>query len=342
MNTNHEPHRAPPGDLEALLGTLPQEEAERLREVWDLAGADEPTAFPLPEPVEAALRRFETRVATPASPRPHATASPPGLRSADRSPRERRRGFGQRRGLRNGLLAGAAVLLVGVIGVFGWMRPVVHTAPVGERVAFTLPDGSSVELNSGSMLRHARRFGEVRAVTLEGEAYFDVQKEQRPFVVETFNARVKVLGTRFGVRAWRSSLDAGTTVALESGRVSLEPAGGPQEAVTMAPGETRRLAANDSASPSYLLASVSVDEATAWRRGDLVYKDQFLGDILEDVARRYAVEMAVHPSSLRQRRLNLALRQPASAEAVANDLAAALGLRYRPTSNGFILSSDAR
>lgn len=77
-----------------------------------------------------------------------------------------------------------------------------HTDP-GQRASLTLPDGTSVELNSGSTLRYPAVFarGE-RRVRIEGEAMFDVAKAaDKPFYVETFAYDVKVLGTRFNVEA---------------------------------------------------------------------------------------------------------------------------------------------
>ena len=236
-------------------------------------------------------------------------------------------------------MAVAATLLVGAaIGVL-WMRPVVKTADVGERLAVTLPDGSQVELNSGTTMRYDRRFGSERVVHLEGEAFFDVVTEERPFIVQTFNAQTTVLGTRFNVRAWSRSIDPNTTVTLESGRVALVPTDQPEQAVTLEPGQTHRIGQTPHASSPP--DSNAVARATAWRQGDLVYKDQWLGVILEDVERRFAVDFTVRPASLRQRRLTLGIR-PHSAEALVRDVCIALeGVNYRETSNGFEIYETA-
>ncbi len=232
-------------------------------------------------------------------------------------------------------LAGALLvaLVLGGLGLFWWLSPVVRTAPPGERLAFGLPDGSRIELNSGSSVRYARRFGQARRVMLEGEAFFDVVKETRPFVVQTFNARVTVLGTRFNVRAWSRSVDPGTTVTLESGRVALAPADGPGQAVALEPGQTRRISSEvrEPSPPD----TVATGAATAWRNGDLVFKDQWLGVILEDVERHFAVDLVLAAPALREKPMTVAWRNPASADAVIRDVCAALGLSYRATSNGY-------
>ena len=95
-----------------------------------------------------------------------------------------------------------------------------HTDP-GQRASLTLPDGTSVELNSGSTIRYPAVFarGE-RRVSIEGEAMFDVAKAaDKPFYVETFAYDVKVLGTRFNVEA---DEDKGVfSAALMEGRVAI-------------------------------------------------------------------------------------------------------------------------
>jgi ferric-dicitrate binding protein FerR (iron transport regulator) len=90
-------------------------------------------------------------------------------------------------------------------------------------------------------LQYPHRFGEERRVRLVGEAFFEVEEHSTPFIVQTFNAEVTVLGTTFNVKAWPTSLDPATTVTLESGRVALNVLDRPDEAVQMDPGQTRRI-----------------------------------------------------------------------------------------------------
>lgn len=95
-----------------------------------------------------------------------------------------------------------------------------HTEP-GQRASLTLPDGTSVELNSGSTLEYPAVFSKrERRVRIEGEAMFDVTEDgSRPFYVETFAYDVKVLGTRFNVEA---DEDAGIfSTALIEGSVAI-------------------------------------------------------------------------------------------------------------------------
>lgn len=69
---------------------------------------------------------------------------------------------------------------------------------------YALPDGSTVSLNGNSTLKHPAKFKEdIREITLTGEAYLEVKPdENRPFIINTNGARIRVLGTSFSVNAY--------------------------------------------------------------------------------------------------------------------------------------------
>ena len=91
----------------------------------------------------------------------------------------------------------------------------------GQRANITLPDGTVVKLNSGSVLEYPTVFSrKERRVKINGEAMFDVAKDaDKPFIVETFAYDVKVLGTKFNIIAEEQTGDFST--ALLEGRVSI-------------------------------------------------------------------------------------------------------------------------
>lgn len=88
----------------------------------------------------------------------------------------------------------------------------------GERSEIELADHSYVTINSGSQLEYPDIFTDsVRLVKLEGQAFFDISSAEMPFIVETQNARIRVLGTRFDVFARYDR----TEVIVEEGKVML-------------------------------------------------------------------------------------------------------------------------
>lgn len=227
----------------------------------------------------------------------------------------------------------AVVVLVGLSALLGlWTQTV--AVPYGERDTVSLPDGSTVELSAGSTLRYAPFWWPgPREVTLDGEAFFEVADGSDSFIVETFNARVVVTGTRFNVRAWRDDPTQRTTVALTEGRVDVIPSISAAEPVTLRPGETSIVAADTTETPSAI--ELPMDRALAWRSGGLAFVDQPLASALRDLERRYALDITLADPALADTSLTYLNPQPTSAESALTDICHVLGLRFRRTADGF-------
>jgi hypothetical protein len=76
--------------------------------------------------------------------------------------------------------------------------------PQGAEYHLVLSDGTRVWMNARSRLVYPVAFGDTREVELEGEAYFEVTRdENRPFIVHAGQVAVKVLGTEFNVNTCR-------------------------------------------------------------------------------------------------------------------------------------------
>lgn len=228
----------------------------------------------------------------------------------------------------------AAAVVLALIAVSFLLRPDgrTYSAPAG--IAITeveLPDGSIVQMAPGSSLTVSRSFGEGnRSVSLDGEAFFDVERQAVPFVVETFSARVEVLGTAFNVRARADELAAATLVDLERGSVRVVSAALPEVAVRLEPGETTAVPAG-----SVPTAPASVDlEAATWRVGGLAYANAPIGNVLDEIGRRYQVEISA-PDDIRLAKVSLFRHSSATVEELLGDLSDTAGLRYRRTAQGF-------
>lgn len=324
MKTPDKRNSLPP-ELDALLHDQSDADVAGLQEIWALSDSP-PVASPAEE---AALQRVWARLEQ------HIDADKPSMRTV----RSDRPAIARTRLMRRWVALAATVMVAAIIGIGYLFTPVTITAPLGETAMVYLEDGSSVELNSGSTLLRPRFWGSTREVTLDGEAYFDIAKEARPFMVTTFNAEVRVLGTRFNVRAWRKDVASNTTVALASGSVALTGLHTDDTSVTLVPGQTGVVAAKTLEVNE--VDTVRVGHALAWRSGDFFFSDEWLGSILDDVERRFNTQVTVKPGALRGRRMKLSIEKPVSAEAILKDICEPLGLRYRETSVGFELFDPA-
>ena len=155
----------------------------------------------------------------------------------------------------------------------------------GNKVMLTLADGSKVWLNSESTLACSK--DDVRQVTLEGEAYFEVQSDkEHPFYVNTpSGVRVFVTGTRFNVSSYEN--EGYVETVLESGHVNvLIP--GYEEAESLQPGE--RLLYDKKAS-QFVKSEVDVFEKIAWKDGKLIFRDTPLPDMLKRLSRHFNIDI---------------------------------------------------
>ena len=320
-------NRKPPSSLpDALRERLEQEpaaERDDLERVWHLlddADARYDDAPSSGETWAAVQRQIDAPDARP-----------------DRSPRAPQ----HRRSRRMWGALAASVLLLVLAGAFFWKQPVEVAAPPGERVTAALPDGSTVELNSGTTLSHARSFSRwpfvpaaQRVVRLQGEAYFDVQPGTRPFIVETFNARVEVLGTQFNVRARNEGTATETRVTLAEGRVRVVAPERSEEAVTLTEaGQSSRV--TESAAPPSKPQTIDVNRALAWRQQGFAVSDWSLAAIFAELERRYNLRITTRASAALSDSMTLYYPRHTEAETIIHDIAVAKGLSYRATSRGF-------
>lgn len=253
-------------------------------------------------------------------------------RTATRAPARRRT-----------LLAMAAAVVVLVS--FWWMaRPAAVSTSAGEQQAVRLPDGSVVEMNSETTVHYERLFARWpaaifrdRRVRLEGEAYFRVVPSSTPFIVETHDAAVEVLGTEFNVRARDGG--AGTVVTLATGRVRLSARGAADRTVTLADsGDAARVAPMGDVVRAPQGEMPSLAHVLAWRHTGFAVVDEPLRAVLDEVERRYAVEIAPRDGVDPTDPMSLFYLRGAEPEQILRDVCLIQACSFRRTSRGFALS----
>ncbi len=319
-------HPSLPPELRDQIET--PEARRKIEQVWSLLGRLERHALETP-PTEAAWIDLQQRLGTSAS------TTRAARRTPDR-PRQRRR----RSGMGLSMVAGLVVVL---LGVWVWRAQVTVVVPRAAHITVTLPDGSTAHLNSDSRLRYRSGFlawpfmpaGE-RRVTLEGEAFFEVVRGTRPFVVETFNARLEVLGTQFNVRARQGPLEGQTQVTLATGRVlvtdHLE-----YTMILSEAGQVARVGEAAAASAPLAMPIGRLNWVLAWRQRGFAVVDQPLAFVLAEVERRYALSIDVEEGIALTVPLTLFYPRGATAEAIIHDICLSEGCRYRATSRGMAL-----
>lgn len=176
--------------------------------------------------------------------------------------------------------------------------------PLGGEYALQLSDGSRVYLNAKSSLHYPVSFsGDKRVVELEGEAYFEVQKDTRPFIVKTRDMRIKVLGTIFNVSCYPENDFSTATLIEGSVKVKAQISG---EKVILRPSEQ---AGFDRSSHKMSVKEVETCMYTAWRNGIFLFKDWRLEDIMIYLARWYDMNVFYQNPSVKDLRFGCSLNR---------------------------------
>lgn len=230
----------------------------------------------------------------------------------------------------------AASLLIVAIGTSWLFSNVVYEAPLGQKLSFKLPDGSQVELNSGSELRHNRLFGRTnRKITMQGEVFYNVVKNEMPFIINASNGIVEVTGTSFNVRAWNSSYKEDVMVSVLSGSVRLMN-NRQTDAVNVQAGEVGKVSHIDGSvsEPAIFIP----DRVLAWRSGNLSFYNQPLVQIFRELERAFNVKITFSEAEIGSTNLTTYYSKPDSIEQILNDISTVKGLTFNRTANGFHIS----
>jgi ferric-dicitrate binding protein FerR (iron transport regulator) len=157
------------------------------------------------------------------------------------------------------------------------------STPKGGKYQLLLPDGSKVWLNAASSITYPVVFsGRERKVTITGEAYFEVQKDnEHPFIVNLGGVDITVLGTEFNINAYPDEQD--TRVTLLQGAVKVTKTG---KTVLLRPGDQARITQT-----LQVTSQVNTDAVIAWKNGTFDFTGVPLDVILRQLSRWYDVDI---------------------------------------------------
>lgn len=161
------------------------------------------------------------------------------------------------------------------------------SVPYGKTFKLALSDGTQVVLNAGTELKFPVNFikDENRTVFLNGEAYFEVAKDaEHPFVVNTQDMDVEVLGTHFNVTSYTD--DRKTFTVLVEGKVAAHDKMGSNDTKILNPNE-RAFFENG----KLQIEAVNVAKYIAWVQGELIFADDSFKVIANKLERKFNVKI---------------------------------------------------
>lgn len=169
--------------------------------------------------------------------------------------------------------------------------------PLGSQAKIVLPDGTIAWLNAGTTLKYTNRYGKKnREVEMTGEGYFDVMKdEHKPFLVQTNDIEIKVLGTVFNVRSYTN--DPTVEVSLIEGKVDVSAVNSEtNQKITLIPNQRLHYIKE---SKTMYATFADVSKSAQWQIGKLHFVDATLEEIAMNLERKFDVQIYFESSDIK-------------------------------------------
>ena len=158
----------------------------------------------------------------------------------------------------------------------------IHSSYGHKTKTVSLNDGTKVHLNAGTTLSYSKNFNSTsREVTLNGEAYFEVEKGSSPFIISTDLAKVTVLGTKFNVR----SREDGFEIGVNEGEVKIE---NKTKSIDLKKGEQVDISIDQ---PKVISVSKVSNFYPGWKNNKLICDNSSLEKICKELERRYDIKI---------------------------------------------------
>lgn len=205
------------------------------------------------------------------------------------------------------IAASIALLVVSSVLVSEFVKPheiaYVEVAAIsGTKVKVTLPDSSTVWLNSNAKIRYPQTFSsDNRTVEFKGEGLFKVKHNtQQPFIVDADGLKIKVLGTEFNVYTNTDSQIVETT--LLNGSIALFSSENQTKVadITLSPNQQ---ALYDKRDGHIDVQQVRAMSYTSWVSGLYIYENNTLEEITSSLERAFDVKIHLGNEKLKKERL---------------------------------------
>lgn len=192
-------------------------------------------------------------------------------------------------------IAAAVLLLITTVFLLKPGADLKLTAAAGTMEQAALPDGSSIQLNAGTSFAFTGNES-AREAELDGEAFFKIQKDGRPFTLSTSRGKVRVLGTSFNVY----SRDGVMRVSCTTGKVGVnfnsliggKVQGGDTITHTLTPGKSVSIDADGKVST----ADIPTTESLDWLNGESLFNDRPLSEVVAELERQYDLDIKPFPN----------------------------------------------
>lgn len=205
------------------------------------------------------------------------------------------------------------------------------------RQTFTLPDGSHITLQKGSQVNYPAAFGKKeRKISITGQAYLEIAHDTvRPFTALAGNLEIRVTGTTFYLSSQMGNQNP--VVVLTEGRVKAYPAGQPQKARNLVPGESAWLEGGNDV--------ISVQTQTdpnliSWNTLKFTFNSTPLAEVVAILAQSYAQKVTLAGKGLENCTLTATFEKQELAN-VLTVITSALSIRWESRQDDYVLYGNS-
>lgn len=233
------------------------------------------------------------------------------------------------------LTLGSAFYYFGIKDIMN-KKIVVALSSDDEKTNITLTDGSNVVLNKASTLEYPAKFkGKSRDVFLKGEAYFEVQRnEKKPFIIHLSKTTIEVLGTSFNIRAFSNEDEV--LVSVVTGKVKFSVDEDPQKSVILGMGQSGIF--NNSIDTLYKKQEYSMNEL-AWKTGRLTFCETGLSEVCTILSKHFFQKISIGDPSIENVPFTATFENQ-KLEEVLTVLHYALNIKYEYKENEIVLIAN--
>jgi transmembrane sensor len=241
------------------------------------------------------------------------------------------------------LLRSAAVLLI-MLGAGAVIYLAMNRKPSIEMVQLntgnetntlikTLNDGSVIYIAQNSLFSFPKEFeNESRNVTLKGEAFFDIASNpEKPFIIETDEALIEVLGTAFNVKTQDGN---GFELCVDRGKVKVTLKKDPSHTEFVAAGERITTIKNN-----LVKTKRTVNHAFAWYKQRMHFKDESLLNIISVLNRNFNTTFVVAEKEIGNRKLTVTFNKE-TVETMTELICVTLNLKSQNINGSIVLSEN--
>ncbi|MCW8994369.1 MAG: FecR domain-containing protein, partial [Psychromonas sp.] len=172
----------------------------------------------------------------------------------------------------------------------------------GKQSSITLSDSTIITLDSGSELYYPEEFSApTRKVKLNGEAYFEVTPNmEKLFEVETNNALITVLGTKFNIRSWNENNIV--RVCVIQGKVSLSQKDKSTNHVILDKGFGSEILSNGTITTPH---SIDIEKTLLWLKKEMYLDNISVNEVIAQIERWYDVKIILSEKAIANERITV-------------------------------------